>query len=287
MEKSTTQTGMRALLTDPCFELMPFSGFDEALQGLPDGARVAVTASPQLGIEATIEATVKASRCGHRAVPHLAARYVRDEAHLDAIAARLTKAGVTDLFVPAGDMEHPVGDFTSAHDLLTALQRRGHAFEEIGITGYPEGHPFLDEETLGRSMKAKAPYATYIVTQLCFNAATIIDWIQHIRDRREINLAVDVGIPGVLQVRRLLRIAQKIGVGNSIQFLRKTTGLLEFGRQLFGSWTQFSPDALIEELAPHAESPAFNLRGLHIYTFNQVADTEAWRAERLQTERAP
>lgn len=281
-----SRSGMQHLLDAPRFELMPFNSFDKALRACPEGAPVTITASPQLGIEATIEASVQAARQGFDAVPHLAARYVHDEAHLNDLALRLADAGVTDLFVPAGDLEEPVGEFDSAHDLLEALRRLGHDFADIGITGYPEGHPFLDEPTLSAAMTKKAPYATYIVTQLCFDPAKIVAWIEKIRTRRDIDLPIDVGIPGVLSTRRLLKIARTIGVGTSIRFLRKTTGLLEFGRQLLGSWAPYRPDALVAALAPYATDPTFNLRGLHIYTFNQVVDTESWRREQLQAASA-
>lgn len=260
---------------------MPFDGFDEALQELPDDGHVTITASPQLGIEATIEKSIVAATRGFNATPHLAARYVRDETHLRNIATRLTEAGVTSLFVPAGDLETPKGPYASAHDLLVALDAFNVQFEEIGITGYPEGHPFLDEGTLNEAMQKKAPFATYIVTQLCFDPKKILDWIRNVRRQRAVNLPIEVGIPGVLKHKHLLRIARRVGVGNSIRFLQKTAGVLEFGRQLFGSWSKYTPDALIEGIAPYAEDSVLNLRGLHIYTFNQVRDTEEWRSERL------
>ena len=49
--------GARALLTDARFELMPFESFEEEIRELPDGATIAVTTSPQLGIDATVDRT--------------------------------------------------------------------------------------------------------------------------------------------------------------------------------------------------------------------------------------
>lgn len=268
------------LLGNTRFELMPFESFDEEITHLPDGATIAITTSPQLGIDRTIEKTEAAVEQGYEVVPHVAARYVEGQEHLEEIAGRLTEAGVTDIFVPGGDREEPAGEFESAYDLLTALDRTEYEFEEVGITGYPEGHAFLDEETLWESMARKEPYATYIVTQLCYDPETVLEWISEVRDRG-VDLPVAVGIPGVMKYKRLLEISQKVGVGDSIQFLKKTTGIFGFIRQLIGSRGTYKPDKLIDGLAPYVGNDAYDIRGVHIYAFNQTADLESWRLERL------
>jgi methylenetetrahydrofolate reductase (NADPH) len=279
---STTATdGVRELLAEPRYELMPFDSFGDQLELLPDGATVAVTTSPTLGLEATIEWTERAAERGYEIVPHVAARYVRDEDHLEEIARRLTDAGVTDVFVPGGDREDPVGKFDSAHALLAALDELDYGFEEVGITGYPEGHAFLDEATLADAMARKAPYATYVVTQLCYDPEAVVAWIETIRERG-IDLPVEVGIPGVMNYGRLLEISRKVGVGDSVRFLQKTTGIVGFVRQLVGSRGKYTPDALVEGLAPYAADPDYGVRGLHIYAFNQVSDLETWRRETME-----
>jgi methylenetetrahydrofolate reductase (NADPH) len=35
-------------------------------------------------------------------------------------------------------------------------------------------------------------------------------------------------------------------------------------------------------LEPYAAVPEYNLAGVHLYTFNQASDPEAWRADRLR-----
>ena len=276
-----TAEGAQQLLSEPRFELMPFDSFGEQMGHLPDGASIAITTSPSLGIGATVEWTERAAEAGYEIVPHIAARYVRDEEHLDEIAGRVADAGVTDIFVPGGDREEPEGEFESAHDLLVALDDLGYEFEEVGITGYPEGHAFLDDETLAEAMAKKEPYATYIVTQLCYDPEAVVEWVEEIRGRG-VDLPVEVGIPGVMKYQRLLGISQKVGVGDSIDFLRKTSGILGFVRQLVGSRGKYTPDKLIDGLAPYAADPEYGIRGLHIYTFNQVPDTEDWRLGALK-----
>jgi methylenetetrahydrofolate reductase (NADPH) len=274
--------GVDRLLTGARFELMPFDSFEDEIAQLEDGAAIAITTSPQLGIERTVERTELAADQGYEVIPHIAARYVDDREHLEEIARRLTEAGITDIFVPGGDREEPAGEFESAYDLLSALEETEYSFEEVGITGYPEGHDFIDEKTLVESMEKKEPYATYIVTQLCYDPGAVIEWIEKIRDRG-VDLPVEVGIPGVMNYQRLIKISQKVGVGDSIKFLRKTTGLLGFVRQLVGSRGVYKPNDLVDGLAPYADDETYNLRGLHIYTFNQTQDTESWRLGRLNS----
>jgi methylenetetrahydrofolate reductase (NADPH) len=280
----TTADGVSTLLAEPRFELMPFDSFGEQMEHLPDGAEIAITTSPSLGLDATLEWSERATDRGFEVVPHIAARYVRDEEHLAEIAGRLAEAGVTDIFVPGGDREEPVGKFDSAYEVLAALDDSEYEFEEVGITGYPEGHDFLDDRTLAEAMAKKEPYATYIVTQLCYDSDAVIEWIEGIR-ARDVELPVEVGIPGVMKYQRLMEISQKVGVGDSVRFLRKTTGILGFARQLVGSRGKYTPDDLIEGLALYADDPDYGIRGVHVYTFNQTPDTEDWRRRTVGGDR--
>jgi methylenetetrahydrofolate reductase (NADPH) len=280
LETPTQETdGVTALLSNPRFELMPFESFGDQMAHLPDGAKIAITTSPSLGLEKTIEWSERAAAEGYELSPHLAARYVEDTDQLDEVAGRLVEAGVDDLFVPGGDRDDP-GEFESAYELLVALEELGYEFDEVGITGYPEGHDFLAQETLETAMDRKAPYATYIVTQLCFDPNAVLEWTEEIRDRG-IDLPVEVGIPGVMEYQRLVGVARKVGVGDSIDFVRKTTGIFGFVRELLGSRGNYEPDALVDGLAPHVGDSTYDLRGLHIYTMNEVPSTEQWRRDRL------
>jgi len=278
--QTTATDGAPKLLRNPRYELMPFDSFDDQVANLPDGAAIAITTSPQLGLEATVDSAERAAERGYDVIPHVAARYVEDEAQLDDVAGRLREAGVTDVFVPGGDREEPAGPYESAHDLLVALDGLGHTFDEVGITGYPEGHEFIDDETLAEAMAKKAPYATYIVTQLCYDPRAVTDWVEDVR-ARGVDLPVEVGVPGVMKYQRLLQISRKVGVGDSVRFLKKTTGITGFVRQLVSSRGKYTPDELLDGLGPHADDPTYDIRGVHLYTFNQTSDLESWRRSRI------
>lgn len=274
------QETVRDLLANPRYELLPFMGFESEVEHLPHGATVAITASPEKGVDLTIDRSVELAAAGFDVSPHLAARAVESDDHLVEICDRLVEAGIDDVFVPGGDNKEPAGPFDSSLALLERMDDLGYAFDAVGITGYPEGHPIIDDDVLWESLEAKAPLADYVVSQLCFDPVAIVDWTEAVRDRG-IDLPLYVGIPGVLRYQRLLSISQKVGVGDSIRFLRKTTGLFGFIRQLLGSQGHYRPTRLVEALSPYAHDDEYAIAGVHLYTFNQVADCEGWRQAQL------
>ena len=44
--------------------------------------------------------------------------------------------------------------------------------------------------------------------------------------------------------------------------------------------TSCSPDRLLDRVAPVLSAPELAVEGLHVFTFNQVAETERWRSGR-------
>ena len=139
-------TSLRELLSAPRYEVIPAKGTEQAVADwVPAGMTVAVTASPVKGLEPTVELAEKLAARGYRVVPHLAARSVTSDAHLAEIVARLIACGVDDVFVPGGDATRPAGPFDGALPLLERLDAMGRPFGRIGITGYPESHPKIQD----------------------------------------------------------------------------------------------------------------------------------------------
>jgi methylenetetrahydrofolate reductase (NADPH) len=266
-------------LSRPRFELIPMEGAIERTTYLPEDAKVAVTCSPTHGIEATLQFSEELLGNGFEAVPHLAARLVADGAHLEEIAHRLEGLNIEEIFVIGGDAREPAGPYSSAFEFLSALAETGRRFEWVGIGGYPEGHPAIDDEALRRALLEKRPFATYIVSQMCFDPGAILDWVTDIR-RWGIDLPVYVGIPGVAEWKKLLRISSKIGVGGSTRFLTKHANLVTRLLKPGG----YSPEELVRGLAPYVGDRDYDITGFHIYTFNQVQSTEDWRRQMLELE---
>jgi len=269
------------ILARPRFEILPTKGAEEQTDHLPKDSKVAVTCSPAKGIERTLQFSERLLERGFRVVPHIAARLVADRAHLEEILRWFDEHRLREIHVIGGDSREPVGPYASAFGLLGEMSHLGHGVEEVGIGGYPEGHPLIDDEELDRALLDKQPFASYVVTQLCFDADAILGWISDIR-RKGIGLPVYVGLPGAVDRKKLLQVSLKVGVGDSARFLKKQAGLVGMLLKPGG----YSPDELVERLAPYAGDEHYDIAGLHLYTFNQVENTERWRQEMLGPRKA-
>ncbi|MDQ0819253.1 5,10-methylenetetrahydrofolate reductase [Arthrobacter sp. V4I6] len=118
---------------------------------------VSVTCLPHHGPERTVETSTRLARLGYHAVPHLAARSITSKAHLHALLLELQGAGVSELFVVAGDRRTPAGPYSWSGQLLEAVKAYSPAFS-AGIAGYPEGHPHLGQDKLVSSLEIKAQW---------------------------------------------------------------------------------------------------------------------------------
>ena len=267
---------MPDLLRASRYEVLPLDGIEEqVLAHVPRDVTVTVTASPTKGLVPTFALVGRLAKQGYRVVPHLSARLVRDGAHLTELVEELSAGGVRDVFVVAGDAEQPHGMFEGATGLLEALAELGSPFESVGITGYPESHPLIDDETTIAAMFEKARHATYIASQVCFDPAVTARWIENVWERGT-RLPIYVGIPGIVGRAKLIRISAKIGVNDSLRFLRKNGTFA--GRLLRPGG--FSPDDLVDGLGEKTLAGG-KVAGFHVFTFNDVADTEAWRRDRI------
>lgn len=267
---------LAGILRAPTFELVALKNALAEAAFLPAGATVSVTASPAKGIEATLTLCEQLQALGFRAVPHLSARMIRDRAHLAELIAWMAGAGVDRAFVVGGDAKEP-GDFPDGLSLLRAMAEIGHPLSEIGIPCYPQGHAFIADAPLLDALRAKAAFASYMTTQLCFDPVAIRSWLGARREEG-ITLPVHVGLPGVAEAQRLLAISARIGVADTHRFLVKNT---QFIARLIRSGGFYRPDGLLEGLAPVIADPASGIVDLHLYTFNAVNVTERWRQQFL------
>jgi methylenetetrahydrofolate reductase (NADPH) len=278
---ATEAESRRALITalqHPRYEVLPLDGVaDQVLMHVPRGIQVTITASPRKGLGAMLETVERLSAAGYAVTPHLSARLVRDPGHLEGLVRRLRAADVNDLFVIAGDIREPAGHFEDAAALLSAMGELRERFAEVGISGYPESHHVISDETTIEAMFEKEPMATYIVSQICFEGEVIATWVRRVRDRRTL-LPIWIGVPGVVNNRKLLQISRRIGLGESARFLRAHGAWL---RRLALART-YKPTNLVTELGPVIADPAARIAGFHIYTFNELERTEEWRRQLVE-----
>ncbi len=268
----TAKQGLADALRDATYEILPFKNAEEqVLAHVPTDVALTVTTTEFKGLGPTVDLAVKLGEAGYRAAPHLAARQVRDRAHLEDVVARLREAGTDSVFVIGGDAAD-AGEYPDALSLLEALKEIGHPFPTVGIGGYPEGHGKIGDDLIEQALKAKTPHATQVITQLCFDADTTIGWARTAA-ADGLDLPIRVGIPGAISRQKLIRVSAGLGLGQSAKFLSKQQNML---------WRFFlpggySPNKLVERLTPAFAQQDNNLQGFHVFTFNELESTEAWR----------
>lgn len=259
------------LLKEATIEIIPLKGAQEQILATAQDATVAVTCSPKFGLGRTLEHCTVAAKSGRRVVPHLAARMVADRSSLRDFVQRVADLGVTDLYVIGGDATTPVGRYRDAAGLLDDLSSMEHPFTRIGIGCYPEGHPHIDDDRLWEALLRKQGAATYMVSQMCFDAVTLTSWLTQAR-ARGVTLPIRVGMAGPLKLAKLTELSLRIGVGQSLRFLAKQHGLI--GNVLMGR--TYDPAPLVRAVLTGEPRPGSDIEGLHVFTFNQTPAFQAW-----------
>jgi len=266
------RTALLHSVQESYMEIFPTATIEAKLDVLEPGSYVAVTCSPSKGVGDTLAMSERLADRGFKVVPHIAARMVRDKAHLREIVGRINRTPIVSLFVPGGDADKPAGDYHKALHLLRDIVDIEHKFTEIGVGAHPEGHPMASDEQLIEELLAKQEFSNYLVTQMCFDAGRIETWLREIRDRG-VHLPAWLGMPGAADRSSLIKTSLRIGVGDSVRFLKRQGSK---AAKLMAS-KEYVPDSLQYELAPTIANPDLKVDGQHVYCFNQVERTEKWR----------
>ncbi len=277
MRNKASVATMARLLEHARYEVLPTASTeDKVLEHVPREQTITITASPSKGLGATLDLAERLHGHGYVVVPHLAARMITGRSELEEISARLTGKGISRIFVPGGDAD-PAGDYQDALGVLEDLKALGRPFEHVGITGYPESHPTITDDMTVQSMWDKRRFATHIVSNLTFDPRAIRSWVRRLR-ARGVEMPLLLGIPGPVERTKLVAMATKIGVGESTRFLVKHKGT--FAR--LAAPGGFTGERFLEKCAPALGEPGALVEGLHVFTFNQIAETETWRTELLE-----
>lgn len=275
---ASARAGLADLMSNISYEVMSFKRTEQDVTThVPLDIPITITVTEAKGIDATLDLSERLAAHGYYVNPHLPARQIRDKSELTDIVDRMLESGINRAFVIGGDAPEPAGEFSDAVSLLHALDELGRPLKDVGISGYPEGHANISDEALEEAMKSKAPYASRIVTQMCFSADVITQWSQTLT-AQGVSTPVIVGMPGPVSRQKLIRISAGIGLGQSARFLQKQRGLV----WRFMSPGGFSPNRLLRNLAVLAPENR-NIQGIRIFTFNEIAGTEAWRQRLVES----
>jgi methylenetetrahydrofolate reductase (NADPH) len=266
------QAVVNRLVQSADIEIIPLRSADEKLTAVPMDMTITVTTSTKLGQERTLEYAALAARRGYRVIPHLAARQILDEDQLREFVGRLRRSGITEVYVIGGDAHEPAGGYSSATELLEVLTEIEPDFDSIGVACYPEGHPSISDDALLGALRAKQPMVDYMVSQICFDARVLLDWLYRVRSDG-ITLPLHVCVAAPMDVRKLASLSVKLGVGSSVRYMTKQHGLIS--KLLPGS--TYRPEEFLLDMTRARSFDDLGIERLHLFSFNQVRETVQWQ----------
>jgi methylenetetrahydrofolate reductase (NADPH) len=190
--------------------------------------------------------------------------------------ARLRGLGVRRALVVAGDIAVDNNPYDSSLEVLETGAFSKHGFEQVAVSGHPEGSKAIGAERVEKAVLGKSKFAQsadfmmHITTQFGFDPAAFTRWEAETA-AAGVTMPVHVGMAGPASLRQLAKFAMMCGVGASARMLMSRTGatanLLK---------TQ-DPDEFVTYIARHrASHPDSRLSQAHFFAFGGVAKTARW-----------
>jgi methylenetetrahydrofolate reductase (NADPH) len=281
---SATELGLQArlseLLVAGSLELSPRelhrAGDVAAL--LPANTCIYIPSLPGLPLARTLEAVAAIRGAGLDPVPHVSARRIRDREEFE----RFLKQAVTDygmhrVLLIGGDEPRPKGPFADSVQILQSGLLADAGIREIGVAGYPEGHPRISN--LAESFEKKLRLAreqglgVYVVTQFSFAPGRVVEYCARLA-RSAPEVSIYVGVAGPTDPVALARYAQRCGVSVSLRALRT------LGSGIARLVTHSDPREQLIALARYSLSrEPSNVVGVHLYSFGGAVKTASWMRE--------
>ena len=240
---------------------------------VPPATPIYFSAVPTITRQEVTAAAALLRKAGLEPIIHIAARRLAGAADLQELLSGLRgDADVRRLLVIGGDVDTP-GAFADALAVIQKGRLRETGIEEIGIGGYPEGHPRIPAGRLESALDEKIAAATaqglrvQIVSQFSFSPERILAWLRQIR-ASGIGKPIKIGMAGPTSVPALLRYARRCGVAASLRGL--VSGVAS------GLVGHVGPDRIIETL-----SAAGDLGEVapHYFSFGGTLETARYACE--------
>ena len=249
---------------------------------LPKDTCVYIPSLPGLPLSRTLEMVAALRAAGLDPVPHVSARRILDKDEFKGFLKQCVKEyAVHRVLVIGGDEPKPKGPFNDSLEVLRSGMLAEAGIREIGVSGYPEGHPRIDGSMLEKAFAEKVKIAReqglglYVVTQFSFAPKRIVDFCAAL-SRSAPNVSVYVGIAGPSDPAALLRYAQRCGVSTSLRALRN------LGTGIARLVVHTDPQEQVAALAGYLQNrEAGNVVGVHLYSFGGAVRTAGWMRERI------
>jgi len=240
---------------------------------LPAGTPVYVNHLPRHSLADSLASLVAVRAAGLEPVPHIAARRIASRGELEAF---LRAALVRKALVLGGDEPEALGPYADGAALIRTGLLEDCGVREIGLPGYPEGHPRIPQMALEQAFGEKLALAAghglsaYVVTQFCFAPARILEYCASLA-RSAPGVPVYVGLAGPTSPAGLLRYAQRCGVSASLRALQAQ------GLNAVRLVTRTDPGDQLAALAHYCGAHAqCNVVGVHLFTFGGVTAAAGW-----------
>ncbi|MDB5683681.1 MAG: metF [Sphingomonas bacterium] len=275
------RSALASLLNDYSLEMTAkdVDKLREAANVIPKGTHVSVTFLPGEDFSARVNAAKAVKELGFLPVPHISARRVKSAAELEQILEAARDQIQTDhCFVVAGDPPRPEGPYEDALAIIKSGLLPKYGIRNVGISGYPEGHPDisrekLDQALLDKQAELKAQGLDFsIMTQFGFDADPVFAWLEKIR-AQGVHAPARIGVAGPASVKTLLRFAARCGVGASAKVMSK------YGTSILNLLNTAGPDPIIKEMAAGLDPAKHGEVMLHFYPFGGLAKTAQWVAD--------
>jgi methylenetetrahydrofolate reductase (NADPH) len=254
---------------------------------LPAGSRVYVNHLPRHGLAQSIRALAALRAAGLEPVPHIAARRIVSRSELAAfLESAAAEAGISKLLLIGGDDPEPRGPYADAAALLREGILAKSGVREVGLAGYPEGHPHIPRAALETAFAEKLGLAkaqgiaAYVVTQFSFAPQRIVEFCNDMA-RRAPATPVYVGLAGPTDAGTLLRFAQRCGVSASLRAVRAQ------GMGAIHLVTHTDPSEQLAAVARYcAAHDGCNVVGAHLFSFGSAVAAAQWMNRALAARSA-
>nr|WP_200952578.1 methylenetetrahydrofolate reductase [Agromyces sp. Soil535] len=251
-------------------------GLEEAADLIPPSTRINVTFLGNENLETRLATSRAVHERGFTPVPHISARRLASRGQLEEFLGALRDQGTSsEVFVVGGDPHTPEGPYEDSLQVIQTGLLQAYGVHQVGIGGYPEGHPDISDAQLWSALTGKAAALREqglegtIITQFGFDLAPVFSWIERVRDLG-IDLPIRIGVPGPAGIKRLLTFAARFGISSSAGIAKK------YGFSLTNLLGTAGPDKFITQLTDGYDADRYGDLKLHFYTFGGLRATSEW-----------
>jgi methylenetetrahydrofolate reductase (NADPH) len=245
---------------------------------LPADTCVYIPSLPGLPLARTLEAVAAIRGAGLDPVPHVSARRILNREEFEGFLNQaVTRYGVHRVLLLGGDEPRPKGPFADSLEILESGLLADSGIREIGVAGYPEGHPRISN--LAQSFQRKLELARaqrlgiYVVTQFSFAPGRVVEYCARLA-RSAPDVSIYVGVAGPTDPIALARYAQLCGVSTSLRAMRT------LGAGIARLITHSDPHDQLVALARYSlQREPSNVVGVHVYSFGGAVKTASWMRE--------